>query len=301
MRVPFYILALLTVLTTGCAPFRLSVEADLDHMESLRQKLNERDSDFGDRVIAAYRSRFAAKFDPEHLAVTSNSDLQLLFDAAYLASAVSLGKPKIMPLRNLKAALTELDRRNLATYAYGVSYSLYVKARLFEEARLLFRDHRTPSMEALPEIVDLTNSAIGARVLTIDTKRRLLTVRVVDMRQGLRIIVVSHPECHFSKNAYHGIAAHPQMSRIFAKYALWLAPVATGIDFATLQEWNQVHPDAATSIAYAQDEWPMLEDWSTPTFYFVSDGRVVSRVSGWPQEGRIGELLRAAKKVGIAK
>jgi hypothetical protein len=59
------------------------------------------------------------------------------------------------------------------------------------------------------------------------------------------------------------------------------------------QRWNHEHPAMQHTIAYRNDEWPMIDWWGTPTFYFIKDGAVIAKFVGWPKEGRRAELLTA--------
>ena len=43
----------------------------------------------------------------------------------------------------------------------------------------------------------------------------------------------------------------------------------------------------------------MIDYWGTPTFYFLQNGVVRAKVTGWPKEGRRAELLAALRQVGL--
>jgi len=58
--------------------------------------------------------------------------------------------------------------------------------------------------------------------------------------------------------------------------------------------WNKLHPTQVMALAYKTKNWPIIDDWSTPIFYFVRNGIVVDKVVGWPKDGRNTPLLRAA-------
>lgn len=52
-------------------------------------------------------------------------------------------------------------------------------------------------------------------------------------------------------------------------------------------------------FAYDLGEWPMIDDWATPIFYFLRDGRLVAKVIGWPRGGRVAGLETAIRDVGL--
>jgi len=52
-------------------------------------------------------------------------------------------------------------------------------------------------------------------------------------------------------------------------------------------------------LAYDYHEWPMIDRWYTPVFYFLRNGRLVSEVIGWPRAGRKTEIVAALQNVGL--
>lgn len=52
-------------------------------------------------------------------------------------------------------------------------------------------------------------------------------------------------------------------------------------------------------IAFDRAEWPDFDSWSTPMFYFLCDGKLISVVEGWPSEGNKEALLKAAEQIGL--
>ena len=89
------------------------------------------------------------------------------------------------------------------------------------------------------------------------------------------------------------------LTRIF-RDAHWIAPADRRLQLDVLRAWNQDHPLTQFAIAWRRDEWPQIDHWATPTFYFFARGDLVAKVSGWPDEGRHEELMAAARAAGIA-
>ncbi|MBD8879170.1 hypothetical protein IHE49_01595 [Rhodanobacter sp. 7MK24] len=69
---------------------------------------------------------------------------------------------------------------------------------------------------------------------------------------------------------------------LFAKHAIWLASQST--PFADAAEWNRLFPDQPIHIAWQDNEWSMLDDWSMPTFYVFRQGRLADKWSGHDME-----------------
>ena len=114
------------------------------------------------------------------------------------------------------------------------------------------------------------------------------------------IVAVSHPMCGPSRRAMAAIEADAGLARIFRGNAHWIAPADRRLHLDVLRAWNQDHPLTQFAVAWRRDEWPQIDHWATPTFYFFARGDLVAKVSGWPDEGRHEELMAAARAAGIA-
>jgi len=110
---------------------------------------------------------------------------------------------------------------------------------------------------------------------------------------------VTHPACHFSQEAFRAIEGDAGLLALFADHAQLIAPSARRFEVALFQQWNREHPGLPMRLAYDRSQWPQLEAWSTPTFYFFRDGRLQAVVDGWPKGGRKDDLLAAARKIGL--
>jgi hypothetical protein len=47
-------------------------------------------------------------------------------------------------------------------------------------------------------------------------------------------------------------------------------------------------------VAWRQEEWPMLPDWSMPSYYVFRHGRLARRFSGWLGVDKLKQSLRDA-------
>ena len=50
---------------------------------------------------------------------------------------------------------------------------------------------------------------------------------------------------------------------------------------------------------YLQKEWPLIESWQTPGFYFIKDGTIVASVIGWPGDQQLETLKDAFRRIGL--
>jgi hypothetical protein len=211
-----------------------------------------------------------------------------------------LEQPSRIPALDLVSITEELDIRGANTqYNYTQLHKLFSQARFLDQARTIYQRHHASQMDLIPEIVDLPLDDNSPSMLVVDDEKNALVRQIVDLRGRGHIIVVSHPQCHFSANAAEAIARDPLLAKIFHEFSIWLAPASSDFDVSRLQRWNRLHPVFKTSISYRHDKWPMITRWATPNFYFVVDEKVVAVIEGWPVEGRRTELLSAAKKAGM--
>lgn len=196
-----------------------------------------------------------------------------------------------------------LQERNKATNQhYEKLYKAYILVRMLNEALDLRLRHPTPEMEALPELLESTN--LTKNVPTewqVDLTQNKLERRSVDIASGPHVIIVSHPNCHFSQNAMRDIMADPILKHALATHSKLLMPQSYDLNFNSVQLWNQTHPEFPMSITYFRKEWPSIDYWGTPSFYFFKDGALQTTVIGWPREGNKEKLLEALQQIGLFK
>ncbi|MBS0571249.1 MAG: hypothetical protein JSS28_11610 [Proteobacteria bacterium] len=272
----------------------------LDSAQRSRHGLN--DAAFGNAIALRYTQLFSSlhhaftseRFDPD--------DTELLFRAANIAEFYSQQADFI---RDMSADLKRLDKFGKATNAdYADLYRALVDVRDFERARSFAAAHPSSSLVALPVIEDAPNLQAGAQtVLSVEAGNHKLIHHSVAIPALAYIFVAGSPGCHFTRNAVRDLEANPAMKEVFAHHAQWVAPQDGYVakDFDRFERWNGEHPDFQMSMAYKASEWPLVDSWATPTFYFVKDGKVAAKVVGWPDEGNIPALTDAARKIGLMK
>ena len=246
-------------------------------------------------------SQFDALFKNEvtgpKLKTANGADLQLLFRAANSTAFVT-ADPRHLEV--MARVLDELQSRGLALpNHYADMHATYVQARMFEEASRLSSDHPSVVVESVPTLQEAAGAGAGGPTeLVVSAERRELMRQPVALDLPVQIVVIAHPLCHFSQDASRDIKADPVLNAIFQDHAKWVAPQGRDLKFDLFQEWNREHPDQAMTLVYKRDEWPMIDSWGTPTFYFLKAGTLIAKVQGWPREGRSEDLLAALRKVG---
>ena len=224
-----------------------------------------------------------------------NADLALLFQAAHVAFSYSASPRQ---LDDMQLDLAELRRRGIARDDNDAKvYASLIEIRYFDQARAFAKLHPRASVQPVPVVAD-DSSRQGPTALLVRAGGSKLERRTVDLGKG-RIVVVSSPLCHFSQRAIRSIESDAALRPLFHDHAVWVVPQDQSTPFATVAEWNRLHPDESMAVAYRRAEWPMIDLWETPVFYFFRDGRVVSKVIGWPVAGRKAEIKRSLKLAGL--
>jgi hypothetical protein len=291
------LLVVASVATTWAVePQESTIGHQLEEMRALDSVLSERASD-SERfrwLAEFYRARFAGLQAPDVRAAMSDEDLRALTLAAQLAVFYhdddDILDDVITDLRLLE------DRGAALPGDIRATYELLVAGRRFEQARHFLAVHQGLGEAEPPLLLGLRPDVKGAAEMRVGEAEGTLVWAPVDVARLPRILVIGHPLCHFTQDAARAIEADPELRALFAAHAKWLAPQDTGTDFTVFRRWNTEHPDLPITIAYRGAGFPMIDDWSTPTFYFMDQGRVVSQVAGWPQGGRRDEILTAYRE-----
>jgi len=253
------------------------------------------------RIVASkiherYRAQFSSYQTSTALAKLGPNDVALLFRAAgadflYSVSPASLG--------DMQLDLAELRRRGIARRDNDEKvYAALVESRLFDEARAFAKLHQLASVETVPDVVDEAVRKGPTTLLVRDGGKKLVR-KSVDLSEGRLIVVVSSPLCHFCQRAIRSIESDAFLRPLIQDNALWIVPPDQSTPFATVATWNRLHPHEQMAFVYRREEWPMVERWETPVFYFLKDGRVVSIVRGWPVAGRKAEIRRSLRLAGF--
>lgn len=249
-----------------------------------------------DLVVSTYERLFP--YDNSVLGSMPLEDLQASFKAAYLASFYGIKQRDIEQMEGYFAALDA--RHALQPNDYLNMHNVYTEARMFGRANKIRAGHPELKLEDAPRLANRPGHEDGQPgELLIGDDGTSLQYQAVNLR-GKRLVVIGHPLCHFSAAAIREISKRDDLAAKF-KDALWLAPPGTRLNIAQMQNWNKTYP--ATPIAFIdqRSDWPMFDAWATPTFYFLTDGKVVAKVQGWPPQGGAAALDEAFDKWNESK
>ncbi|HUA78740.1 MAG TPA: hypothetical protein VL997_00090 [Dyella sp.] len=258
---------------------------------------NSGKADEARQASEVYQSVFSVYQSPWKLRSLTLRDVQAVFMAA---DTVDFYDPSDRHITDMRLDYAELSRRGAATLDQtSAFYGALFQARKFEEMTAFYTQHKSAQLPKPP--LYFAKADVGQRhvVLDVSSTSNTLTVRGDDIDHGSKILVISHPLCHFSQNAMRAIEANAELRRVFDQNSVWVSPPDRNLDLGPFQEWKKNHREAPISIALNQASWPEVQIWQTPTFIFLREGKVVGEVIGWPVEGNVKALDEEIAKIGL--
>lgn len=254
-------------------------------------------SNFSSKEIAEKITKeYTAVFETNALIVTKNkldnAELEYLFDVTSLTIFYA-NNDRLT--KKLSTIFSELDKRHLVTTKHIEKlFSAFISSRLFDEAEALKKRLKQNNFELIPLLkVNAQNTTSLFSEWRIDDASESMERQNFDLTNGETIVVLTHPRCHFSQNAITSILNDPDLKAMFETHAHLIAPQTDKIDFKLLQYWNKAYPTLPIALMHKHDEWPFIEEWGTPQFYFLKNGEVKAHVEGWPKAGNKDKLLAA--------
>lgn len=305
---PFAVLLSVAVLFIWITPVHAAptqntpdrVEQSYKQLHSMQEQLIAAPWGKRSRMLDTRYQKVLGKYqaDRGNLVTLSTKDLRLLFRAA---AEMTFYTNDSDYLSAAERDLTILKSRNTkTTLEYTVLYRLYVRTRQFTKANALLDAHSSLDVTRLPPIKEeVPDSTEDPTVLSISGHDGTIVHKSFHMGNAPQILVVAHPLCHFTQNAVRDLVRHPKVWQAIAQHSTWIAPQDGRIDIKAFQGWNGAIPQAQIDIAYRQSEWAMIDTWGTPAFYFLNEGKVVSKIDGWPDGGHIAEIVQDMRKLGL--
>jgi hypothetical protein len=238
-----------------------------------------------------YDRLFARFQKPDRLRELGAPDLRLL---ARAVRRVLYAAPDPDHVAQLRDDLAEMQRRGMTDDEDFVDlYHAQIGARQFEAAAALRVQHPRMGVPALPAFVPGPTPPAGLpTALSVDAQSGTMRRKGIDLSGPLKIVVIAG--CHFSEDAARAIADDAQLRDLFAHHSLWLAGPSQEI--GNVADWNRQFGDFPMHVAWRQQEWSMLPNWSMPTYYVFRDGKLEGQFSGW---SGIAELRQSLSEVGV--
>lgn len=232
-----------------------------------------------------------ASFDEHHEETGFAAECRrLLFDSLYMVDFYVADQVLLARLRKLLSNLETLgeaqDTQRLSFFKALIGH------RRFDEARAFRNRHPELELEDVPAL--LVNDVDTADAYGLDTSAGERLAPLTIELDGVRLVAVVHPLCGFSKRALEAIAGADL--GLAPEQVVYLAPVDQMLHLAHLAEWNAAHPSVPIVLASTRERWSFIDEWATPNFYVLADGKVVAKLAGWPDEAQLGVLMDLLEK-----
>ncbi len=280
------------LLLGGCAGPEKRIDKTLEAVTAA-QKAND---------IPAFE-KLAAKIpdaylEPERLAAYPKETLTSLC-AALWKIAFYTPDSEANALKMEKAVKEKVRRGIFDTEDIERMYSSLLAAGLFDKAREMRERFPAIITEKLPEIVVPEPAPTGswlAYELSPDGKTARL--RSLRLHRGAHIIMAMSPGCGVSARAVREIMEDPALGPMFEAGAVL---VTRRFDASGVAETKAATGLEQVYIARKSGDFPGVSFMTSPWIFFLNDGKVVSDMRGWADEGAhsLKRLRRGMQEIGL--
>lgn len=295
MKAAIYLGAAALLWALSAAVCARDLQADYSALVAAQtEAMSKSEQDAAKLIEASYLDRFEAVALGNIEKLPSN-DIDILFRAANTAAGYTFERTYVL---QMKKAYDALSTRGALGERYPLNMlEAFVAARMLDDAKR-FAAEDSNLDTTLPVFREEGSSAGVPTLWSIHDEGKTLVHHAADLTHPM-VVVVSHPLCSFSQAAATEIAKDDDLRKHFARPSIWLLPQTAMFDTEQALTWEKAHTPFSMAYANTQREWPMIDSWETPTFYFLKNGKVVHKVVGWPKEGRKAELLEGLAKIAV--
>lgn len=292
------------VLICGCADLQTRVEKKAKNIEVINSRRNI-SSEQRISECLALADRFTEKeLTLFNLKTYTTETLSLLFESIDSASFYSHGTEKYVLMQ--ESVFNEIVSRKVQTSEnVKEMFKRLISARLFNKARLLHAEfpdlqlETIPEIEIIPEIIHpegIMEKTYKVYDISEDAKTATLTTLPID--NGPKIIVAVMLRCNVAINAINDIETNKELLKIFQLYGVILSH---RFQPKRIAYWNANTTVARSYIAYKTNDWPNISFASSPTFYFLKDGKVLYKTIGWgkSKDENKDSLYKGIKLLGL--
>lgn len=225
----------------------------------------------------------------------SIEQLSYLFDAISHTQFYTASTEQSSVMFNLLKVLenkegVEQDKLNVLS---ETMYGAFIRARQFAELDILVKKYNDLTT------VDFVPAKVKSQrnIMLQKGSKATFYLEPFDLSSKAQVVVVSNPYCGFSQDARRYLSDNKSYRSIFSEHATWMIPADGNLYFEAVSEDPQqdIFPFVYT---HRSNEWPEIDYWGTPTFYFYKDGDLKYKVTGW-DKGRDKYLDQGLEKIGL--
>lgn len=233
----------------------------------------------------------------------TNKQLKDLFKRINTIQFYTSNKDEVLLLIKIIDEISKNTKKNKLRPFYWELNEALTRARMFQEIQSYKEIFDSLDIDYVDinsfKDNDITILADSDARLFIDYKesKKEFSIKDLVLNNKSLIVVVSHPFCHFSQDARDFIANSELLKKTFEENALWLIPPNGKLDISSVTQ-DPHSKDFPFKFVYDQDQWPEIDYWGTPTFYFYKDGELKYKVVGWA-DGREVYIRQGLEKIGL--
>lgn len=222
--------------------------------------------------------------------LTSLSDREVI--QLYRAQEIAVFYTNYLELTSDVVALSnEMTSRNLLTKERRTSLeSSLVRLRAFDHAA---RMRAGDSSSAFPKVLTSAdwNAQLPSVIQALDSPQEF-AIRNLDTSK-VKLLMTYGPYCKPSKRALQALLNDPDIAKDFAASTAIILPVDGVLYHQEMRSIQRMPNAPLVGIAYNRKDWPFVSTWRTPVFYFLENEKVVRKIEGWPEGGRMEEFRAA--------
>jgi hypothetical protein len=264
------------VAAQGAIQSNESVDALFARMTEANHSTTMSSPQRADAVEAIYNAWRAP--DSAQLKNMLEKDVRVAFKAATYAASFN---PSAHHVDDLYRFRNELLSRHVETsFETEYLYRSLIAARRFDEARDIAKSS-DGKLADVPELTNAAGSADRQRIMIPSADGKKLDIQPFELLPDYTVVVISHPLCHFSRNASRDIAADKAMNGLLEGHVLWLEPPDGNLDINPTLVWKAELKDQPVAFMYSRSDWPLVPAFETPVFYVFKGKTLVGSRSGW--------------------
>jgi hypothetical protein len=245
-------------------------------------------------LVRYYHAHFAPYMRPDQRKAHPPADLLLLFDVASAVVATA-GDPQA--LLHQRAIFAEFERRGIDTRRTldDAMLRALLAGRRFGEARVFADAHPRQGRQAIAREIDTLGPAFrGRSVYRFDAAANTLERIAVPLAQGIQVVMVVDAGCHFSEAALQAVGSDADLfARLSRAGLLVITPPRSPVPTRFMAEWNEKYPQLALRAPFNAEQWRNTDVTGVPAFFILENGRVRTRIDGWPGPDQKAVLLHA--------
>ncbi len=160
-------------------------------------------------------------------------------------------------------------------------FNVFTMSGLFNKAVSVKQEFPGTSLPEVPEIIAADSSSAGWWAYEVSAEGKKAILRSLP-KSGQRLIMVMYPGCEFAEMAADAIFADPELGPIFRANGVMLTRKFEPVDVDLIKKRYNFN---AVYIARKSGDFPGISLLRiSPTFYFVKDGQILDKFSGWSNE-----------------